>query len=318
MRLLSYRTATGFRAGLRVGDSIVDLQKAAAAHGFDIAPGMRAFLSREDWRQIATLASERHPQSATLPYSRDVIGPVIPDPQKIIFAGANTRSHMAEAAKFTNAAPPRRPMVTSKTINAINGPYDPIVQPAGTSKLDYEAELCVIVGARSRRVAEGEVKHIIAGYTVSNDVSDREYQLSEWEENGFYRTHFLGKSFDGFAPCGPEMVTPDEFGELGPQIVTCHVNGVLKQNGPLTDLYFSVEQVLSHLSIGLTLEPGDMVLMGSPAGVAYFEDPQGWAKPGDTVRCAIEGIGYIENPIIEDNAAPFSLKEARKLEYAGK
>lgn len=300
MRLLSYKTPEGYRAGIRVDDRIVDLQKALVDHDIRIAPGMRAFLSRDDWREIAALARDKHAQTATLPYSPDILGPVVPDPQKIIFAGANTNSHMAEAARFTNAAPPRRPMVTSKTINAINGPYDPIVQPAGTSKLDYEAELCVIVGTRSRRVAESDVKHIIAGYTVSNDVSDREYQLSEWEDNGFYRTHFLGKSFDGFAPCGPEMVTPDEFGELGPQMVTCRVNGVVKQNGPLSDLYFTVEQIISHISIGLTLEPGDMLLMGSPAGVAYFESPQGFARPGDVVRCEIDGIGYIENRIVED------------------
>lgn len=305
MRLLSYSTADGYRAGLRVGDKIVDLQKALAAQGIAIEPGMRKFLARDDWRKLAAQAQNEHPESATLPYARQIIGPVIPDPQKIIFAGANTRSHMAEATKFTKAAPPKKPMVTSKTINAINGPYDPIMQPAGTSKLDYEAELCVIVGTRARRVAEGDVKHIIAGYTVCNDVSDREYQLSEWEDNGFYRTHFLGKSFDGFAPCGPEMVTPDEFGELGPQMVSCRVNGVLKQNGPLTDLYFTVEQILSHLSIGQTLEPGDMLMMGSPAGVAYFEDPQGFAKPGDVVRCEIDGIGFIENPIIKDESGPF-------------
>jgi 2-keto-4-pentenoate hydratase/2-oxohepta-3-ene-1,7-dioic acid hydratase in catechol pathway len=308
MRLLSYRTADGYRAGLRAGDIIIDLQKALAAHGIDIQTGMRSFLSREDWRDAARLASNRYPPSITLPYSRDLVGPVVPDPQKIIFVGGNTNSHMAEAAKFTKATPPRRPMVISKTINAINGPYDPIVQPAATSKLDYEAELCVIVGTRSRRVTESNVKHIIAGYTVSNDVSDREYQLSEWEDSGFYRTHFLGKSFDGFAPCGPEMVTPDEFGELGPQMVTCQVNGVLKQNGPLSDLYFSVEQVFSHLSIGQTLEPGDMLLMGSPAGVAYFAEPQCWAKPGDAVRCIYGMSGYIENRIVKDEAAPFAPK----------
>jgi 2-keto-4-pentenoate hydratase/2-oxohepta-3-ene-1,7-dioic acid hydratase in catechol pathway len=308
MRLLTYRTKEGNRCGVRRGESIIDLQRALEISGIRVPPGIREFLSLENWRELAERALEHHPESATLPYEREHLGPIVPNPQKIIFVGGNTHSHLKEAALFTKAAPPLRPMLTSKTPNTVNGPYDPIVQPEGTFKMDYEAELCVVIGTRARKVPEARVKEIIAGYSVANDVSDREYQLSQWEENSFYRTHYVGKSFDGFCPCGPELVTPDEIKNFGATRVTCSVNGVIKQDGPLSDMYFSVEQVISFLSLGITLEPGDMILMGSPAGVACFEDPPGWAKPGDVVRCEVQDIGYIENKIVKDEAKPFGEK----------
>ena len=305
MRFVNHRTEAGERCGLHIGDSIIDLQVALAKHGVYICPGIREFLSRPDWRALAQQASKDYPKSAVSPFSRAELGALIPNPQKIIFVGGNTNSHLKEAARYTNGTAPQRPMLTSKTPNAINGPYDPIVQPVGTSKMDYEAELCVVIGTRARRVPESKVHEILAGYAVANDVSDREYQLSEWEGNSFYRTHYVGKSFDGFCPCGPELVTPDEIEDFGSLRVTCHVNGKVKQDGPLSDLYFSVEQVVSYLSMAITLEPGDLILMGSPAGVAAFEEPPGWARPGDTVRCEVEKIGFIENRIVADEARPY-------------
>lgn len=298
MRLLNIRTEGGDRCGLRSGDAVIDVQNALAVLGVDAEPGIRSFIARDDWRELGRriLALDDADELAR-PLADLDVGPIVPDPQKIVFLGGNTKSHLAEAAPYTNAAAPLRPMITPKTPNAVNGPYDPIVQPTGTSSMDYEAELCVVIGKRARRVAEADVAGVIAGYTVANDVSDREYQLSSWEDNTFYRTHYLGKSFDGFCPCGPELVTPDEISDLGALRVTCTVNGEVKQDDLLSDLYFSVEQVVSYYSQFVTLEPGDLVLMGSPAGVAHFLKPPPYVGPGDVVRCEVESIGYVENTI---------------------
>lgn len=301
MRLVNYRDGSGERGGLLVGDQVIDLQGGLAALGVTAEPGIRAFLGRDDWRELgARLATAGLDGDLARPRAGLDIGPIVPDPRKIMFVGANTHSHLAEAAPFTKAAGPLRPMVSSKTSNAITGPYDPIVRPRGTASMDYEAELCVVIGTRARRVPEGRAGEIIAGYTVANDISDRQYQLSSWEDNSFYRTHFLGKSFDGFCPCGPELVTPDEIDDLSQLRVTCTVNGDVKQNERLTDLYFSVEQVIAHLTVGMTLEPGDLILMGAPAFVAHFQSPPPYLQPGDVVRCEVESIGYVENRIVED------------------
>ncbi len=301
MRLMNFRTPSGERCGVLAGENVIDVPRALASLGIDVEPGIRSFISREDWRDLASkvLALEDVSEFSQ-PRSSVEVGAVIPDPQKIIFVGGNTHSHLAEAAPYTNATAPLRPMLTSKSTNAINGPYDPIIQPEGTSSMDYEAELCVVIGKKARRVAEDEVAGILAGYSVTNDVSDREYQLSSWEDNNFYRTHYLGKSFDGFAPCGPELVTADEIEDLSALRVTCTVNGDVKQDDVLGELYFSVEQVVSYLSQGVTLMPGDLILMGSPAGVAHFLKPPPYLKPGDVVRCEVESIGYVENVVVPD------------------
>jgi 2-keto-4-pentenoate hydratase/2-oxohepta-3-ene-1,7-dioic acid hydratase in catechol pathway len=303
MRLVNVRTKDGERAAVCSGDSVIDIQQALATVGTSVDPGMRSFLTRPDWRVLGQRIIDLDLVGELgRPRAEVELGAIVPDPQKIVFVGGNTESHLQEAAPYTNATAPLRPMLTAKTTNAINGPYDPIVQPAGTGTLDYEAELCVVIGTRVRGVSEAEAHSVIAGYSATNDVSDREYQLSTWEGNSFYRTHFLGKSFDGFAPCGPELVTPDEVEGFADLRVTCTVNGEVKQDGPLSELHFSVEEVISYLSMGITLEPGDLILMGSPAGVAHFMDPPPYARPGDVVRCGVESIGYVENMIVADPA----------------
>lgn len=304
MRLLNIRTDDGDRCGLRSGDAAIDVQSALARLGVEAEPGIRSFLTRDDWRELGgRILTLDGVEELARPLADLEVGPIVPNPQKIVFLGGNTKSHLAEAAPYTDGTAPLRPMITPKTPNAVNGPYDPIVQPAGTSSMDYEAELCVVIGKRARRVPEGDVADVIAGYTVANDVSDREYQLSSWEDNTFYRTHYLGKSFDGFCPCGPELVTPDEIDDLASLRVTCTVNGEVKQDDLLSDLYFSIEQVVSYYSQFVTLEPGDLILMGSPAGVAHFLQPPPYAKPGDVVRCEVESIGYVENAIVAESPA---------------
>jgi 2-keto-4-pentenoate hydratase/2-oxohepta-3-ene-1,7-dioic acid hydratase in catechol pathway len=303
MRLLTMRSDRGERCAVVVGGDVVDVQDALSATGKDVPAQVRALLARPDWRELVASVVEQG-LGNRIPRAEVEIGPVISDPQKILFLGGNTWSHQHEAAPFTNGEPPQRPMVSAKTTNAINGPYDEIIQPHGTHAMDYEAELCVVIGARARRVATSEVASVIAGYTVANDVSDREYQLSTWEPNSFYRTHYLGKSFDGFCPCGPELVTRDDLpADLSGLRVRCIVNGEVRQDGPLSELIFSVEDAVSYISQFITLEPGDLLLMGSPAGVGHFENPPAYVRPGGVVRCEIDGIGYIENHVVAEEDA---------------
>lgn len=300
MRLATARTQDGDRCVLRRRADSVDVQRALALRGVDVGAGVRDFLELPQWRTLALEILDAELPEHVL-YRGDLdLGPVVPNPSKIIFVGGNTHSHLAEAESLTGGGAPKRPMVAAKTTNAINGPFDTITQPAGTSTLDFEAELCVVIGSLARRVSERDVASVVAGYCVANDVSDREYQLATWEDNSFFRTHYLGKSFDGFCPCGPELVTADEVGELSNLRLSCSVNGKMRQDSTLADLYFSVEEVVSFLTIGMTLNPGDLILMGSAAGVAHFDGETPYGKPGDIVRCEVQGVGAIENRVVAD------------------
>lgn len=305
MRLLNIRTDHGERVGVRVGEQVLDIQRGAAKLGVECGSDIRGFLGRPDWRELAQRVAAREDAELATPREEVEVGAIVPNPQKVIFCGGNTHSHLKEAEPYTHAEPPQRPMLAPKFANAVTGPYDQIVRPAGTSSMDYEAELCVVIGARARHVAERDAASVIAGYSVANDISDREFQLSSWEGNSFYRTHFVGKSFDGFCPCGPELVTAEEVEDRESLRVSCRVNGELKQEEPLSDLYFSVEQVVSYISFGMTLEPGDLVLMGSPAGVAHFLKPPPYLGPGDVVRCEVESIGFVESEVVEDPEGDF-------------
>ena len=219
---------------------------------------------------------------------------------RLMPVGANTRSHLAEAAEITQNTAPIRPMLLAKTPNTIIGPHDPIPYPAETDQLDYEAELVVIVGRRARRVAEADADRVIAGYTVGNDVSARDLQLSSWEANSFYRTHFLGKSCDGFCPLGGFIVMSDEVPDLAERRIRTTVNDDLRQDSTLDDLYFSVPQLVSYISQTITLEPGDVILTGSPAGVAHFRGPSAYLRLGDVVRCEIDGIDATVNRVVPE------------------
>jgi len=172
-----------------------------------------------------------------------------------------------------------------------------VIHPRETTKLDYELELGVVIGRRCRRIRESEVKDHIAGYMVVNEMSARDIQLAEHEANPFYRVHFIGKSFDTFCPTGPALVTLDEFQWGKPLKMRTTVNGQVRQDSDTSDLYFGIEKLVSYCSQAMTLFPGDIIVTGSPAGVAFFMKPPGFLRPGDRVRCEIEGVGALENTI---------------------
>jgi 2-keto-4-pentenoate hydratase/2-oxohepta-3-ene-1,7-dioic acid hydratase in catechol pathway len=291
MRLVSYGPMGEERAGILVGAQIIDLERAGAP-----STDMRLLLERPDWRAVLERAYAARGSVAPIEASSVRLGCPVPMPRKLLIAGANTRSHLKEAAPvLKDVTPPREPMILAKATSCLCGPFDDIIHPPETKKLDYEVELGVVIGRKARRIREVQVKDHIAGFVTVNELSARDIQLAEHESNAFYRVHFIGKSFDTFCPAGPALVTVDEFEWGKPLKMRTEVNGQVRQDSDTSDLYFGIEALVAYISQAMTLFPGDMIATGSPAGVAFFMKPPAFLKPGDRVRCEIEKVGAIEN-----------------------
>ena len=298
MKLLSYRVPGRERAGWLEGDQVIDLADALLPLGIVLEPPtLLAFLALPDWETILAYVTSTHPPARTT-FDDVRLGAPIARPGNVFVVGANTHSHVAEARLLTHGIPPRAPMLLAKASSAVTGPFDPLFRPAATQKLDYEVELGVVIGRTAHALHETDALSAVAGYVVVNDVSARDVQLAEGEDNAFYRTHYLGKSFDSFCPTGPWLVTPDELGDVGNLSLRTWVNDTLRQDGSTADLVFGVPALIAHLSSVLTLQPGDLICSGSPAGVAAFGPPTGYLVPGDIVRCEVGRVGIIENHVV--------------------
>lgn len=213
--------------------------------------------------------------------------PPISRPGKIIGIGLNYEDHAAE----TGADIPEKPIVFAKYPNAINGPGDPIRIPKITEKADYEAELAVVIGQKARHVEAEDALDYVFGYMNANDVSSRDLQFSEggqWTRS---------KSLDTFAPIGPYLVTKDEIEDPQNLSVKCTLNGEVMQDGNTEKMIFSVAEIVAFLSTGMTLEPGDIIMTGTPPGVGVARDPKVFLKDGDEVTIEIEGLGALTNPV---------------------
>ena len=211
----------------------------------------------------------------------------VPRPGKVICIGLNYEDHAEE----TGAAIPEKPIVFAKWANSVIGPGDPIVIPPITSQPDYEAELAVVIGRAARNVGESEAMDHVFGYTNANDVSARDIQLGE----GGQWTR--GKAIDTFCPLGPYLVTKDEIEDPQNLSVRCVLNGETVQDGTTSKMIFPVAKLVAFLSTGMTLEPGDVIITGTPPGVGMARDPQLWMKAGDEVSVEIEGLGTLTNPV---------------------
>jgi 2-keto-4-pentenoate hydratase/2-oxohepta-3-ene-1,7-dioic acid hydratase in catechol pathway len=172
----------------------------------------------------------------------------------------------------------------------LNGPFDPIILPKSSGQVDWEVELAVIISKEGKRINRKEAFDYIAGFTVMNDVSGREAQFSDTQ-------WFRGKSFDSFAPTGPNIVTVDEIGDVNNLRLTAKVDGVVMQDGNTHDLIFDIPEIIENISEDITLIPGDIISTGTPAGVGIFRDPPVVLKPGNVVECYIENIGAIINRV---------------------
>lgn len=301
MRLISYGKLWHERAGILLDGGIVDLEKAMSRAGASAPTSdLRLLLEQEDWRATLAKCAAAGASMEKLDPASVRLGAPIPVPRKLLIAGANTRSHIAEAKPvLKDVAPPRDPMILAKATSSLCGPYDDVIHPPETNKLDYEVELGVVIGKTCRRISEAEVPEHIAGYMTVNEMSARDLQLAEHESNPFYRVHFIGKSYDTFCPTGPAMVTSDEIEWGKPLRMRTEVNGQVRQDSDTSDLYFGIATLVSYCSKAMTLFPGDIIVTGSPAGVAFFMKPPAFLKPGDRVRCEIEGVGALENRIVQ-------------------
>jgi 2-keto-4-pentenoate hydratase/2-oxohepta-3-ene-1,7-dioic acid hydratase in catechol pathway len=210
------------------------------------------------------------------------VGAPIARPGKVVCIGLNYRAHAAE----TGAAIPPTPVVFMKDPYTVVGPYDDVLIPRGSTKTDWEVELAVVIGRRARYLdSPAEAADVIGGFAISNDVSEREFQLersSQWD---------LGKSCETFNPLGPWLVTADEIGDWQSLALRLDVNGERRQNSTTADMIFPVAELLYYLSQHLVLEPGDVVNTGTPAGVALGLAGNPYLRPGDVVEPAIDGLG---------------------------
>lgn len=200
---------------------------------------------------------------------------------KIVAIGFNYVNHAAEM----EVQLPEEPLTFMKATSALTGPFDAVIQPRNGHKLDYEAELVVVIGRRAQYISEDEVFDYIAGYSVGHDVSERAFQ----RERGGQFTK--GKSADTFAPVGPYLVSKDQVKDIQALSIWSEVNGEMRQQGNTADMVFGVKEIVSHLSQFMTLHPGDVIFTGTPAGVGDGMVPPQYLKPGDVVRIGIEGIG---------------------------
>src|SRR5437764_10119221 len=210
---------------------------------------------------------------------------MIDTPQKIVCVGLNYRDHAEEQGVDL----PERPLLFAKWPNTLIGPGEPIRIPAISHHVDYEAELGVVIGRRASGVAVDDALDVVEGYVVANDVSGRDLQFADGQ-------WVRGKSLDTFLPVG-ELVPAGEVGD--PQLLPIRavLNGETMQDSNTSNMIFSVAEVVAFVSQAITLEPGDLIINGTPAGSGAFRDPPVWLKPGDEITIEIEGVGSISNPV---------------------
>jgi len=275
MRLVTLRTADGLRAGRVEGTEVVALD----------FPDVGALLTTgPEWQQTAAVGG-----TAWGPLDEADLAPLIPAPRKIICVGLNYASHIKEMGREL----PAHPTIFAKYSRALIGARDPIVLPAASDRMDWEVELAIVIGQPVRHADERTARQAIAGYTILNDISARDWQ--------FRTTQFLqGKTFESTTPLGPCLVTTDELEDPVDLGVSCAVDAVIMQSGRTSDLIFSPVELVVYLSTILTLEPGDVIATGTPSGVGAGRTPEVYLSPGQTVRTAIEGLGELVNTCVSE------------------
>ena len=214
----------------------------------------------------------------------------IPDAQKYLAIGMNYHDHAEEAAR-AGIAIPKNQLWFNKQVSCITGPFDPIYKPRVSEKMDYEAELGVVIGKRCRYVSAAQARSVVGGYFVSNDVTARDWQFKS-------ATYTLGKSFDSHGPTGPWITTDDEIADPHALEMKLWVNGELRQQASTGGMIYNIWQQIEELSQVMTLEPGDLIATGTPAGVGIAGNR--FMKDGDVVRVSVDGLGAIENRFVNE------------------
>ncbi len=290
MRLVTYLSPSGPRVGVlrpleAARDEIVDLNR------FDpnLPTSLKQLLAMEDaGLQQAKLAQQ---QGEPLTGEPPQLLPPVVDPQKVICVGLNYADHAAE----TGAKVGDELVIFCKFPTALRGHLQPIELPAVSTKVDYEAELVVVIGRQARNVSREAAWEHVAGYCCGHDVSARDWQTGK--PGGQW---LLGKSFDSFAPLGPCLVTRDEILDPGNLSIELRLNGQTMQDSNTNQLIFPVDSIVSYLSQVCTLLPGDLIFTGTPSGVGMGRQPPVFLQPGDTVEVSIEKVGLLRNPVVAE------------------
>lgn len=283
MRLVSYRIGEGGAApaaGVLLGQEIVPLTALSAP-----ATSVRGLLAELDAAGLLALGARAAEAGERVALAGVRLLAPVPDPAKIICLGLNYRDHAEESGQEI----PSAPMWFAKFANSLIGSGEEIVLPcAHPEYVDYEAEMAVVIGRTASRVPESDALSFVAGAMPFNDVSARDLQL----QNPLWTS---GKAVDTFAPCGPALVTMEEAGDLGSLSLSTRINGRVVQKGNTSNLIFGVAETVAWLSRTVTLEPGDIIATGTPAGVG---GPQGiFLRDGDTVEVEVQGLGALSNPV---------------------
>jgi len=280
LKLARFSTGASEQLGLVIGDGILPLSTLLPS-----APTTMIGLI-ERWEELAPELARLDNDGLVLPLDSVRLLAPVGAPRKIMGIGLNYADHASESGLGT----PAEQLWFSKPPTASNGPYDPIVLPRVSNQLDYEAELVIVIGKRCRYADAKAAAGSIFGYCAGNDVSVRDWQFKTSQ-------FILGKSFDGHAPHGPWIVTKDAIDPLNLDIA-CRVNGELRQSSNTSQLIYGPVEQVQYLSQVMTLEPGDLLFTGTPAGVGWARTPQSFLSPGDKVSVSISGIGEILNEVV--------------------
>lgn len=278
MKLATYKSNGQTRTGIVVGDAIID--SGVAGTMIDLI---------RDWDHLKGDLETKAAAGGGVPLNSVRLEAPVQRPGKIFAIGLNYADHIAESKMET----PQRQVWFTKAQTSVNGPYDDIEIAKGTMTNDYEVELVAIIGKGGKHVSADDAAGTIFGYCVGNDVTERMWQHGgpQWS---------LGKSFDTHAPMGPWIVTADEVGDPHGLGLRCFVNGEQRQSSNTEHLVFNIWSQIEHLSVGMTLEPGDCLFTGTPGGVGAAMDPRQFLQPGDIVRCEIDGLGHIEGTMVAE------------------
>jgi 2-keto-4-pentenoate hydratase/2-oxohepta-3-ene-1,7-dioic acid hydratase in catechol pathway len=279
MKLATFTESHRRRIGIVAGDGLIDLAQAAP----HLPQSMTAFL-RGGPEALAEARRAERGAGHRLPLVNVRLEAPVPRPGKVLAIGLNYADHVRE----TGRAAPEHQIWFAKQATCIIGPHDLIQIPKVSDEVDYEAELCVVIGRRCRHVPRARAGEVIAGYMCGNDVSVRDWQARS-------PTLMMGKGFDSHGPTGPWIITPDEVANPQALEIRCLLNGRVMQEASTAEMIFDIGAQIEHLTAAFTLEPGDVIFTGTPAGVGAWRNPPIRLRPGDCVRVEIEGIGALEN-----------------------
>lgn len=285
MKLITFEYEHTIRPGVGWGDFIIDIS--------DIAPDLLSLIDQGSAGKTAVETRLQHVRSGLILEDVRLLAPIPTPRRNVMCLGLNYLEHAEEhySDSGRELQIPEVPIIFTKATTSVTGPYDPIpLDPAVSDKLDWEAELGVIIGRSGKNISEDEAMDYLFGYTVINDVSARDLQRQG-------KQYFKGKSLDGTCPMGPWIVTINEIANPHTLKISSRVNGITKQDSNTDKMIFNIPATISYLSQGMTLLPGDIISTGTPSGVGFARTPPEYLQPGDVVECEVEQVGLIRNEV---------------------